>query len=161
MTRFQWTFLALVVAQAAHSVEEYAGRLWEGFPPARFVTGLIADDPETGFLVVNAAIVAFGLWCFGWPVRRRWPSAAVLAWIWVVVGLINGIGHPAWSLYRGGYTPGVATAPVLLVLAAYLAWQLVGRPPSRPARGRRGDRRLLAGRSRSRLAGVRLPPGLR
>ena len=146
MTRFQWTFLALVVAQAAHSVEEYAGRLWEGFPPARFVTGLIADDPETGFLVVNAAFVAFGLWCFGWPVRRRWPSAAALAWIWVVVELINGIGHPAWSLYRGGYTPGVATAPVLLVLAAYLARQLVGRSPSHGGNSLRPPRQELSAR---------------
>ena len=134
MTRFQWTFLALVVAQAAHSVEEYVGRLWEVFPPARFVTGLIADDPETGFLVANVSFVAFGLWCFVWPIRRRWPSSGVFAWIWVVVELVNGIGHPAWSLYRGGYTPGVATSPVLLVVAVCLAWQSVGRGP-RAGRG--------------------------
>jgi hypothetical protein len=38
--------------------------------------------------------------------------------------VLNGIGHSLWSLRRGGYTPGVATAPVLLVLAVYLALQL-------------------------------------
>jgi hypothetical protein len=34
MTRLQLTFGALVLAQAAHAVEEYVGRLWESFPPA-------------------------------------------------------------------------------------------------------------------------------
>ena len=53
--------------------------------------------------------------------RRGWPSAAYLAWFWVAVQLINGIGHPLWTLRQGGYTPGVATAPLLLILAIYLA----------------------------------------
>jgi hypothetical protein len=42
-------------------------------------------------------------------------------WIWIGVELVNGVGHPLWSLVQGGYTPGVATAPVLLVLALTLA----------------------------------------
>lgn len=33
-------------------------------------------------------------------------------------------GHTLWSLLRGGYTPGVATAPVLLLVAGYLGYQL-------------------------------------
>lgn len=130
MTRFQVAFGALVLTQAAHSVEEYVGRLWESFPPARFLTGLLSQDLERGFLVINVSLVAFGLWCFLWPVRRGWPSAVTLAWVWVGVEVINGIGHPLWTLRQGGYTPGVATAPVLLVLAVYLALQLrhiVGR----------------------------------
>lgn len=122
--RFQIAFGALVLAQAAHSVEEYAGRLWESFPPARFLTGLISRDLETGFLVINTALVAFGVWCFLWPVRRGWPSAIPLAWVWVTIQIINGVGHPLWSLRQGGYTPGVATAPVLLILALHLAHQL-------------------------------------
>jgi hypothetical protein len=57
-------------------------------------------------------------------VRRGWPSAIPLAWVWVTIQLINGVGHPLWSLRQGGYTPGVATAPLLLILALYLAHQL-------------------------------------
>lgn len=129
MTRFQVTFGALVVAQAAHSIEEYAGRLWESFPPARFLTGLIANDREWGFVILNVALVAFGIWCFVGPVRRGWPSALTFVWIWVVMEVINGVGHPLWSLRQGGYTPGVATAPLLLVLAVYLGWQLAKRRP--------------------------------
>ena len=124
MTRLQLTFGALVLAQAAHSVEEYLGRLWESFPPARFVTGLISPDLERNFVALNVALVAFGVYCFLWPVRRGWPSARPLAWGWAAVETINGIGHPLWTLRQGAYTPGVATAPVLLVVAVYLAWQL-------------------------------------
>ncbi len=121
MSRFRFAFGALILAHAAHSIEEYAGRLWESFPPARFLSGLVSSDLERGFVVINVSVVAFGVWCFAWPVRRAWPSAAAFAWAWVAVELINGVGHPLWSLWAGGYTPGVATAPVLLVLALYVA----------------------------------------
>ncbi len=117
-------FGALILAQAAHSLEEYAGRLWESFPPARFITGLVSRDLERGFVIINVTLVAFGIWCFLWPVRRRWPSATAIAWAWVGLELVNGVGHPLWSLRQGGYTPGVATALPLLVLALFLARRL-------------------------------------
>jgi hypothetical protein len=53
MTRFQLACGALVLTQAIHSVEEYAGRF---------------------------AFVAFGVWAFLVPVRQRWPSAIPIAW---------------------------------------------------------------------------------
>jgi hypothetical protein len=124
VSRFQPTFAALIATQAAHSVEETLGRLWESFPPAAFVAGLLSSDRERGFILGNCALVAFGVWCFLWPIRRGWRSAPAFAWLWVVVETINGIGHPAWSLRQQAYTPGVATAPILLVLALYLASQL-------------------------------------
>ncbi len=124
MTRRQKTFLALIITQAAHALEEYLGHLYDVFPPARFVSGLISQDRERGFIIFNAALVIFGLWCFLGPLRRASPSAEPLAWLWVGIELINGLGHPLWSLRESRYTPGVATAPVLLVLALYLAHQL-------------------------------------
>lgn len=134
MSRFQVTFGALIATQTAHSIEEYLGRLWESFPPAAFVSGLVSSDRETGFVVLNCALVAFGLWCLLWPVRRAWPSARAIAWCWVVIETINGIGHPLWSLRQQAYTPGVLTAPILLALALYLASQLARHPlPAPPA----------------------------
>jgi hypothetical protein len=130
MTRIQLTFLALVAVQAVHSFEEYRGRLYEVFPPARMVSGLISNDLDRGFLIGNVSLVAFGVWCYLWPIRREWRSAVGLAWLWVGIEIINGIGHPLWSALQGGYTPGVATAPVLLVLAIYLASQLRAGEPS-------------------------------
>jgi len=37
---------------------------------------------------------------------------------------INGTGHLLWTVRQASYTPGAATAPVLLVLALYLAYRL-------------------------------------
>ncbi len=129
LSRRQLTFAALVIAQAAHSLEEYVGRLWESFPPARFLTGLLSQDRELGFIIINVSLVAIGAWCFWWPVRRAWPSAALVIWLWVGLQGVNSVGHLFWALRQRGYTAGVATAPVLLVLALTLAWQL--RAPRR------------------------------
>jgi len=124
MSRVQLAFAALVTAQAAHSVEEYVGRLWESFPPAAFVTGLVSSNHERGFIILNVAIALFGIWCVLWPVRLGWRSATGIVWGWVIVEAMNGVGHPTWSVLQRGYTPGVITAPFLLVLALYLASQL-------------------------------------
>jgi len=126
------TFVALILVQAAHSIEEYLGRLWETHPLARFVAGLVSTDHERGFVILNVLLVAFGAWCYFWPVRGRWAIAISLAWLWAVIEVINGIGHPLWSLMERGYTPGLGTAPVLLVLAIYLASQLRRRPHGSP-----------------------------
>jgi hypothetical protein len=117
---FQHAFGALIVAQTAHSLEEYLGRLWNTFPPARFLAGLVSSDHERGFILLNMALIGFGIWCFFWPVRRHWTLAIVIAWAWTAIELMNGIGHSLWSIREGGYTPGVATAPLLLVLALNL-----------------------------------------
>jgi hypothetical protein len=128
ISRVQRGFLGLVVAQTAHSIEEYTFRLYDTFPPARLLSGLVSDDRARGFLAINVALVAFGFWCVLVPVRRRSPAAAGLMWTWVGIELVNGIGHPLWSVVNGGYTPGVATAPVLLVLAIALARRLAAWP---------------------------------
>ena len=124
MNRLQATFLTLVVVQGLHSIEEYYGRLYEVFPPARFVSGLISSDLRRGFIIFNLALIAFAFYCFLGPILRGWRSAMSVAWIWVGIELVNGVGHPLWSLTEWGYTPGVATAPILLILALSLAAQL-------------------------------------
>jgi hypothetical protein len=118
------SFAALIAVQAAHSIEEYAGRLWESFPPAAFVSSIVPSNHELGFILVNFALVAFGLWCLVGPIRHNAKHAIALMWIWIVIELINGIGHPLWSLRQGGYTPGLLTAPLLLLLALNLVFQL-------------------------------------
>jgi hypothetical protein len=73
------------------------------------------------FIIANIVLLSFGLWCWFWPVRSRWSSATLFASIWIGIEMINGIGHPLWTLRQGSCTPGAATAPVLLVLAILLA----------------------------------------
>src|SRR5262249_4233927 len=121
-------FLVLVIAQATHSVEEYLFRLYEVFPPARFVSGLISTDLRTGFIAFNVAFVTFGFWCYAIPVRKGMPAALLLMWFWVVVEILNGIGHPVISIMERSYIPGTATAPVLLIIALYLLIQIVKHP---------------------------------
>ena len=126
----QHVFLALIGVQALHSLEEYLFRLWETFPPAEFLTGLVSDDLERGFIVINLSLIALGIWCYWWPVRRRWAWATPIAWLWVAVELVNGIGHPAWSVMQGGYTPGLVTSLMLLPLALLLAARLSAERPA-------------------------------
>lgn len=132
MARDESAFLLLVLAQAAHSVEEYATRLYDVFAPARFASSLVSSDLAVGFAVLNTALVAFGLWCWAVPVRSHWPSARGIAVGWAAVELANGAGHLLLAAARGGYFPGAATAPLLLAGAGWLAFQLA--QSSSPAR---------------------------
>lgn len=129
MTRLQRLFAGLILAQAAHSVEEYIGRLYESFPPARYLSGLIAEDHQRGFLIGNLVLVAAGVWCALVPVNRGWPVATGVAAVWAGIELVNGLVHVLWSVQQGGYTPGVATAPLLFALAILVARELTRPPP--------------------------------
>ena len=122
--RSRWAFLALILAQAAHSIEEYVFRLFDVFAPARFVSSLVSNDVAVGFALANGGLVLFGLWCYVARVRPGHPSGPVFAWSWTVLEFANGIGHSVLALARGVYFPGVATAPVLLGVSTYLAVKL-------------------------------------
>jgi hypothetical protein len=123
-SRSRTAFLLLIVAQAAHSIEESVFRLYEVFLPARVISGLVSNNLALGFAVSNLVLVAFGVWCYLARVRPAHPSAPQWVWPWVVVETSNGIVHPAVAVWRGEYFPGVVTAPVLLTLALYLGSRL-------------------------------------
>ena len=118
--KIKWTFLILVLVQGLHSIEEYVGKLWENFPPARVLCSLVSDNLVTGFLIINIGLFVFGLWCWLFPIRKNYFYAQFLVWFWIVLELINGIGHPIWTIVQKAYTPGILTAPILLVIAIIL-----------------------------------------
>jgi len=93
-------FLFLILAQGAHSIEEYVTKLYEVFAPARFVSSLASNDLALGFLILNTALVTFGLWCWAVPVRSGWRAARGLVWFWTMLELGNGIAHSAPSGYN-------------------------------------------------------------
>ena len=76
---------------AAHSIEEYTTRLYDVFPPARFVSSLVSDDLATGFVIANVALVGFGFWCWAFPAPFL---LGVGAWLAV---LLNRQPHRAHS----------------------------------------------------------------
>jgi hypothetical protein len=107
-------FLWLILAQAAHSVEEYAERLFDVLAPARLISESFGIDRPAGFVVFNTAFVSFGLWC--WfarvrPARGRWRA---LAWFWALLEIANGVAHFTLSGMAGGYLPGLWSAPFLI-----------------------------------------------
>ena len=124
-------FGLLVLAQAAHSVEEYAGRLWESFPPAMFLTRLVSENLEFGFLVINIGLVALGVVAWARAIAGARAVASGIVWFYVSVEFINGVGHPIWSLVQSGYTPGLGTAPVLLLLSILVARATMKDAPRR------------------------------
>jgi Protein of unknown function with HXXEE motif len=129
-------FLALVLAQAAHSIEEYSTRLYDVFAPARFVSSLFSSDLRVGFVIFNVLLVAFGLGCFFGPLLRGARSARGLAWFWAVLEFLNGCGHIIWAASAGAYRPGVATAPFLVAIAGVLGWELLRLEGLSPVNGR-------------------------
>lgn len=118
------SFLALILAQAAHSIEEYSTRLYDVLPPAGAVSDLLGTDRRIGFAVFNAGLVAFGLWSFFGPVRRGSGAAIPLLWFWTLLEAGNGIAHITWALAARAYRPGLATAPILLGIALLLGGRL-------------------------------------
>ncbi len=127
--RHQLVFALLILVQAAHSVEEYTTGLYEVFPPARYISGLVSDDLAVGFAIVNATLVAFGIWCYLVPIRSGRSSSRGWAWPWVLLELGNSIAHGIMAFSAGGYFPGALTAAPLFVVAAWLGHLLVKREP--------------------------------
>jgi hypothetical protein len=123
-------FLALIVAQAAHSVEEYVFRLFDVFAPARYISGLLSDDLARGFVIANTALILFGAWCYFARVQVARPEARGLAWFWALLELGNGIGHCVLAVVGSGYFPGILTAPILLAISGFLIARLRALPAS-------------------------------
>ena len=116
----KWTFLALVLVQSLHSIEEYIGELWANFPPATYLCSLVSDDLETGFLYINIGLFLFGVLSWYFIIRKDLPIAKIILGFWIGIEIMNGIGHPIWTFMQKQYTPGVITAPFLLLVAIYL-----------------------------------------
>ena len=125
--RIKITFLLLIIFQGLHSAEEFIGNLWDVFPPAHYICGLVSSNPESGFLAINTGLLVLGLFSWFISTRNHKITFTGLIWIWVVIELINGIGHSVWSVMQKSYTPGVLTAPFLLLLSVYLVKELLLR----------------------------------
>ena len=149
-SRSKHLFLALILAQAAHSVEEYLFRLYDVLLPARVVSGLISNNLALGFAIANAALVLFGFWCYLARVRNDRPSGKTWAWFWTILEAANGTGHLLFAAVRGEYFPGAATAPFLLGFALWLGMTLGKSQQSQRAAQPQGELDLTVGSSQRR-----------
>ena len=122
--RTQHLFLWLILAQAAHSIEEYVFRLYDVLAPARWISSVFSFDPRLGFALANISLVLLGFWCYVARVRTSRASGRTWAWFWTVLEGANGVSHLALAASERGYFPGAATAPVLLGLSVLLGMSL-------------------------------------
>jgi hypothetical protein len=138
--RIRIVFLLLILFQGLHSIEEYYGTLWDVLSPARMLSGAVSSDLRAGFIIINAGLFIFGILCWFISTRRKSISFQGFIWIWVIIEIINGIGHTLLALRQNDYFPGLYTAPVLLGLALYLARLLWVYSRNHKFEERTGDR---------------------
>ncbi len=120
------TFLLIALVQGVHSIEEYIGKLWDVYPPATYICGLVSNNLENGFIIINISlfIVLMLIWLATFSKNF---SAKPLLWLWTILELINGAGHSVWAIMERSYVPGLATAPVLFILALIMV-KLLTKP---------------------------------
>ena len=78
--------------------------------PARVISGYLSSNLAVGFVLANAALIAFAFWCYMARVRPGHPAARGWAWFWTILEIANGTAHLVYAAARGGYFPGAATA---------------------------------------------------
>lgn len=109
----------MTICQALHSIEEYIGRLWDVYPPAKFVTSLISDDNHLGFIIFNIGVFILMMVCWFFVVHKGLKWAGAVIWFWVIMELLNGAMHMAWSISDSKYEPGLIMG-IFLVISAFV-----------------------------------------
>jgi len=108
-----------VISQAAHFTEEFLTGFHEQFP-ALFGLAPISVEVFAGFNVAWLAIWSLSIW--GLTALRR-PALFPL-WFLGIGCALNGVAHPALSVFTQGYFPGLVTSPLVGVLGVLLLRRL-------------------------------------
>ena len=109
-----------VVAQAAHFAEE----LFTGFPEKFPILFGLGPMSRAFFVSFNLAWIA--VWSASiWGVGKKQRAALFPLWFLSLGCVANGLAHPLFSAFVGGYFPGLLTAPVVAVLGLVLLRRLV------------------------------------
>ena len=117
-------FLLIVLVQGLHSIEEYFGNLWDVYPPATFLSGLVSSNLKTGFIIINIGLFIILMITWLSTFSKNFSIRGFL-WFWTVMELINGIGHSVWAITERSYEPGLITAPILILLAISMVRLLI------------------------------------
>ncbi len=125
LSRLTKLYLALGLAQAAHSIEEMRMHLYQFFDliAARLPGFPMRNMSADTFATINMLVIAgvLGLAPF---VQAGRGCALRLAGVVAAIEILNGIGHPSISLLIGRYMPGTYTAPLLFVLGILVLREL-------------------------------------
>jgi hypothetical protein len=116
MSQISVGIIFLIVVQAIHLYEEVRKDFRRVVP--------LGEIPKSVFILLNVAAFAFAVvtLCL---CQAENAVGFVLAWIYGIAMVINGCIHIGMMIYKRGYFPGGVTAPLVLVAAGNLAYQLV------------------------------------
>jgi hypothetical protein len=121
-----WLYLALGLAQAAHSIKEVLTGLWRWMPllSAALHNQLgwtpVLVMPEYTFIIANMIIITLMIG-FSPIVFLNHTWAWTIATIVAVIETVNGVGHVSMALARHTYFSGCITG-VALVLFSVPLW---------------------------------------
>ena len=118
----QAAYFLLVILQAIHSVEEFIFRLYERFPPMRFVYQNAPHLAKPAFAISNALLISIGLICFFYWVQPARKGATAVVWIWIIIESLNVFAHIVWAALIGGYNPGLVTALLFVPVLIHLCY---------------------------------------
>ena len=118
----QATFLLLIILQAIHSTEEFIFRLYERFPPMRFLYQNAPYLAKPAFVFFNALLVLMGIVCFYYWVQPAREGARVVVWLWIIIESLNVVAHLVWAVLVGGYNPGLVSAVLFVPVMIYLCY---------------------------------------
>lgn len=120
-----WLYLALGLAQAAHSIEEVLTGLWKNLPAAtsllhaRLPFVPVLHWSAEGFAAANLGIVALLLGLSPFVFQHR-PWALKTIRVVAVIEVLNGLIHIVPALIKGGYWPGSGSAVFLLGIGLFI-----------------------------------------
>ncbi len=105
----------LIVAQGFHLYEEVRHDFRRKLP--------VGEMSKAVFVAANVFVFALAIVTLS-LCQQEIGIGFVLAWIFGMGMVMNGCLHIAIMIYRRGYFPGGVTAPLVLVAALYLIYQL-------------------------------------
>ncbi len=124
-----WLYLALGLAQAAHSVEEVLTGLWKNMPEVSgWLHAKLAFVPVLHWsvevfaaanLVIVALLLGFSPFVFQ---NRSWALWVVR--VAAVIEVLNGLIHIIPAVARGGYWPGCVSAVLLFGIGLLILFKM-------------------------------------
>lgn len=125
-SKIQFTFLDLILLQAAHSAEEFVFRFYDRFPPMKFLYRGAPDLAGPAFLFANTILIMLGLACYFYWVRPGRAGARRVIWAWVIIESFNVIAHLVWAVMIRGDNPGLVTVTLFIPLLLGLSYRMPG-----------------------------------
>src|SRR5260370_27784647 len=89
-------FLLLIILQAIHAAEEFIFRIFERFPPMRFLYQNAPYLAKPAFAIFNTVLVLVGMGCFYYWVQPARNGVRVVVWLLVIIQPLNVVSHLVW-----------------------------------------------------------------